>query len=64
MIKRNKKWSIAIAIAAGTLSFAAYVWHVPEELHRAIFDSVIMACTLIQTLDNKQAPPDEEGNPK
>lgn len=64
MINRNKKWSIAITIGVGTLSFAAYAGKVPEELREAIRDSVIVTCTLIQTRDKKEQPPDGSADRK
>ncbi|MCT7975219.1 hypothetical protein [Laspinema olomoucense] len=51
---------MAIVIAIGTLSFAAYAGKVPEELREAIHNSVIMACALIKTFDDKQNPPDQD----
>lgn len=56
----NINKNLAIAIAAGILTFATSAWQSPEELREAIHDSVIVACALIQTFDDKQDPPDQD----
>ncbi|MCT7975220.1 hypothetical protein [Laspinema olomoucense] len=57
MFNPNKKLPIAITI--GALTFAAYAWKAPDELHQAIPDSVIVISTLVQ-MNDKNDPPDDK----
>ncbi|MCT7986368.1 hypothetical protein NG796_24155 [Laspinema sp. A4] len=57
-----KKWLIPLGI--GLITIAAYAWKAPDELHRAIPDSVIVTSTLVQMLDKKQDPPDDQNGSK
>jgi hypothetical protein len=55
--------NLAIAIAAGTFTLAAYGWQAPDKLHEAISEAVTVSCAVVQMLGTKQDPPhDKDGS--
>ena len=60
----NYSKNVSIALAVGIVIVAACAWQSPQELHQAIPDAAIVICTVLQTLDKKQEPPDDKDGSK